>query len=148
MMMMIEAARGWNYSVHLIFLQLVAKNCASTLRVLDIEWSTKVFTFDKFSSSNLSQTFPPPRWQMPACPRSAQWSIWFSFTSSLVASLGRVRYVMMETKMCSKGGWLRSLVKTTGSSPPLLAQALLSSKRGFPLRGSRLGRVAGQWRRN
>ena len=36
-------------------LQLIAKNCAATLRVLDIEWSTKVLLLDLFSS----ETFYP-----------------------------------------------------------------------------------------
>ena len=35
-----SATDGGGLNSHL---QLVAKNCAATLRVLDIEWSTKVF---------------------------------------------------------------------------------------------------------
>ena len=35
-----SATDGRDLNSHL---QLVAKNCAATLRVLDIEWSTKVF---------------------------------------------------------------------------------------------------------
>ena len=30
-------------------IQLVARNCATTLRVLDIEWSTKVFSNEKIT---------------------------------------------------------------------------------------------------
>ena len=77
-------------------IQLVARNCATALRVLDIEWSTKVFRNEKIRwlfvfEKSFVLTFYLTRWRTQAFHHFVHWSISSSCTYSPVVWLGRGR---------------------------------------------------------